>query len=66
MQAQRLMRPSAWLMGMADAFVKDKFGNEPYVVLHIRPYPDMCTLVSRQGVGVCVCVGGGWGVSCKE
>jgi hypothetical protein len=44
-------------MGIADAYVRQHFGDQPFIALHVRPYPDMCMLVSwRLVVEMCGCV----------
>ncbi len=47
-QANRLLRPSALLLDIADRFIQAHFAASKgaFVAIHLRPYPDECLLVS--------------------
>jgi hypothetical protein len=43
--AARMLRPAPWIRQAAARFVQEKMAGEPYLAMHIRPYPDECLQV---------------------
>jgi hypothetical protein len=45
-RAARMLRPAPWIQQAAARFVQEKMAGEPYLAMHIRPYPDTCLQVT--------------------
>jgi hypothetical protein len=38
-QANSKLRPAQWIRDVASRFIEEKMGGEPFLALHVRPYP---------------------------
>ncbi len=44
-----MLRPAPWIRDAAHAFIREKLEGEPFISLHVRPYPDTCLQAWQAG-----------------
>ena len=49
-QANMQLSKAAWIQSAAQAFINQRFGGEPFLAVHVRPYPDTCLQVGGRVV----------------